>query len=55
MPDISLCRNETCHLKEQCYRYMAEKDKHQWYADFKYKDGKCEYFMPLKQDQKKTI
>jgi len=47
MPDISLCRNDTCPLKEQCYRFMATKDKHQWYADFKFEDGNCEYFMPF--------
>lgn len=49
MPDISMCKNETCPLKETCYRFMASPSKYgQSYSNFTPKtslDGKtkCEY------------
>ena len=47
MPDISMCKNETCKLKKECYRYMAEPSKYwQTYADIKpNKKGECDYFI----------
>ena len=47
MPDIAMCKNETCKLKKECYRYMAEPSKYrQAYADIKpNKKGECDYFI----------
>lgn len=54
MPDISMCKNEECPLREKCYRFLAEPDPYwQTYADFKYeiKDGEvhCDYFWDNKE------
>ena len=45
MPDISMCNNEKCDKKNECYRYMAIPNSWQSYADFDEKD--CGYFMPI--------
>ena len=47
MPDIAMCKNETCKLKKECYRYMVEPSKYrQTYADIKpNKKGGCDYFI----------
>ena len=37
MPDISMCRNESCPLKEGCYRYTATPSFWQSYSSFQYK------------------
>lgn len=44
--DISMCANNGCPLKCTCYRFQVEPNK-QWqsYADFKYKKGKCAYYI----------
>lgn len=35
MPDISMCLNESCELKEQCYRYkVAPKERNQSYQHY---------------------
>ena len=47
MPDISMCKNFQCPLKDNCYRYVAKPSFHQTYADFKYKDG-CDYYWEFK-------
>ena len=47
MPDISMCRNVSCPLKEKCYRYMALPGIWQSYATFKYDDG-CDRFWPIR-------
>jgi histone deacetylase complex regulatory component SIN3 len=46
MPDISMCRNKECTLKENCYRFTAKAEElWQTYSEFtQYKDGKCDYF-----------
>lgn len=43
MPDISMCKNNKCPLKETCYRYRANPSSYQSYANFTYKDG-CDYY-----------
>jgi len=49
MPDISMCENQTCPLKETCYRFKAIPNTHQSYADFKPDEkGKCDYYYPIK-------
>ena len=45
MPDIAMCKNETCPLKKSCYRFLAIPfEPAQCYAEFEYKDGKCESY-----------
>ena len=37
MPDISMCINEYCPIKQKCYRYRAiPKEFYQSYTDFKF-------------------
>ena len=47
MPDISMCMNERCVRRKECYRYMAIPFKIQTYSDFRPINGKCRYFMPI--------
>jgi DNA invertase Pin-like site-specific DNA recombinase len=49
MPDITMCENTTCHMREQCYRFMATPDARQSVTTFTpLSEAECEYFMPLK-------
>lgn len=49
MPDITMCDNATCHMRQQCYRFMATPDARQSVTTFApLSDSECEYFMPLK-------
>jgi SET domain-containing protein len=44
-PDISMCDNKKCTLKEQCYRFTAFPNEYrQTYATFKQINGDCEHF-----------
>jgi hypothetical protein len=39
MPDISMCKNEKCKFKDECYRFTAKPNEHwQAYGDFNCKD-----------------
>ncbi len=51
MPDISMCKNKNCELKENCYRYRAIPSEYmQSYAEFENtKEKECEYYQPLKE------
>jgi hypothetical protein len=44
MPDIAMCQNKSCDLKDSCYRFNAKPSQHQQcYGDFKPEpDGYCE-------------
>ena len=53
--DICLCTNTDCTQKQKCYRYMATPCQLQSYAAFDQKDGKCDYFMPIHEDEKDGI
>ena len=47
MPDISMCDNEQCPLKETCYRFTATPSEfRQAYAKFKYNEEteSCDYY-----------
>lgn len=50
MPDISMCKNMHCPLKETCYRFTASPSIYgQSYSDFapritKKGEAKCEYY-----------
>ena len=50
MPDISMCQNQDCKLKETCYRFKAVPNEHrQSYSDFKPdKDGNCKYYWEVR-------
>jgi hypothetical protein len=44
MPDISMCSNNKCYLKDKCYRYTAKPHEYrQSYSSFDYDDsqGSC--------------
>ena len=38
MPDIAMCANELCDLKDTCYRYTAEPSDTQSYGSFDHND-----------------
>lgn len=49
MPDISMCKNSKCPLREDCYRFTAEPNPwRQAYSVFQFSvvDGvaKCDYY-----------
>ena len=45
MPDITMCINKTCPLREKCYRATAFPDLHwQSFAEYNPDNGQCEYF-----------
>lgn len=48
MPDISMCLNEECPMRFECYRFTATPSPYaQRYADFKpNKNGNCDDFWP---------
>lgn len=44
--DISMCNSKDCPLKETCFRFLAIPSLvYQSYADFKYENGNCEYYL----------
>jgi hypothetical protein len=53
MADISMCKNDECTLKEECYRYTATPNPYmQSYAFFEQdKEGKCNYFYDNKKNK----
>lgn len=49
MPDITMCSNENCYVKEKCYRHTAIPDPYmQSYAFFDYDDSQGKCFMDNK-------
>lgn len=49
MPDISKCKNESCKLKETCYRYVCNPNDYQSYGVFEIDEetGKCKFYYPV--------
>lgn len=48
MPDIAMCVNKSCHMREQCYRFRATPSERQAYADFRPgPEGGCLHFSPV--------
>jgi hypothetical protein len=47
MPDISMCKNEDCPVKNNCYRFLAKPSFLQSYGLFIYNNG-CESFWNMK-------
>jgi hypothetical protein len=46
MPDITMCKDHDCNLKESCYRYASKPDIYQSYfmSSPKDEDGECRYY-----------
>lgn len=46
MPDISMCANDKCLSRKECYRFMAKADSIQSYIKpvVNKEDDKCSYF-----------
>ena len=43
--DITMCKGTNCHLKEQCYRFTANRSMLQsYFAKPPIKNGKCSHF-----------
>lgn len=57
MPDMALCRNQTCPSREHCYRFTAEPSCHQVYAQFtvRPKEDRCDYYIPDKMEGGKVM
>ena len=52
MPDIAMCEGTDCPLRENCKRFMSEPDSYsQSYMSPPYKDGKCDFYWPLKEEK----
>ena len=55
MPDITMCANKYCSLRDKCYRAQAVPDSYyQSYAEFKpvrHDDGRvgCEHFVEVRE------
>lgn len=57
MPDICMCQDNTCPLKDTCYRFLATPTPG-WQAYFaeKVRNGeKCEYFWPVNSRMNTTL
>jgi hypothetical protein len=49
MPDITMCENDVCPMRQGCYRFMAKPDAWQSVATFTpTSDTQCDNFMALK-------
>lgn len=52
MPDISMCTNATCTLRESCYRFLALPSMLQSFARFTQdKDGECAWQWPIDENE----
>ena len=53
MPDISMCSNDKCPLREECYRFKATPSEYQSYANLEYNenDQTCEWFWEIEKDE----
>ena len=56
MPDISLCKNQHCPLRDKCYRATAIPSEYgQSYATFNLNaDGTCNWFWDNKEYENKN-
>jgi len=44
MPDITLCLNHQCPIKQFCARYATGSSEFQSFTIFDHKNGMCEFF-----------
>lgn len=55
MPDITMCANKDCVVKERCYRYMAIPSHYQSVAIFQpNKNDLCDYFWSITNERTRT-
>jgi len=56
MPDISMCSNDECPARMQCYRFTATPSQRQAYAGFRTPRHleHCKYFISNKKPARKT-
>ena len=48
MPDISMCDNNACPVRNDCYRFRAIPNEYrQTYADFQLDRRACDAFYPI--------
>jgi len=48
MPDISMCENNKCPLRKNCYRFLARAGYVQVYSDFAPDEkGKCDGYWEI--------
>ncbi len=56
MPDITMCKDNDCPIREKCYRYTAPPSKYRqsYFMESPREDGKCDYQMEVwkKKDKK---
>ena len=48
MPDITMCDNKKCPIKETCYRFTAIPSEYRqsyFMDDIRETDGSCDYFI----------
>lgn len=52
MPDICMCRGESCPLKGDCYRYTATPSEYRqsYFTEIPYEKDGCDYFWPPYKD-----
>lgn len=56
MPDISMCANKNCYVKEKCYRYTAVPNPYwQSVATFDYDDSQGSCFIDNKDKRNRLI
>ena len=50
MPDISMCDNQSCPMRHECYRFMAVPNPYRqaWFIGVAPNaDGSCEFKLPI--------
>lgn len=49
MPDITMCNDEKCPKRKECYSFMAIPSEYRqsYFAKSPRKNDKCEYFYPI--------
>jgi hypothetical protein len=54
MPDIMMCDDDKCHLKNKCLRFMAIPSEYGqiYFAETPRKDYDCDYFCPIELGQR---
>lgn len=50
MPDITMCLNQDCPLRDRCYRAQAEPSYWQSYARFEHDGNICNEFIQLDEE-----
>ena len=51
MPDITMCKGESCPKRETCYRYTAKPSEYQsYFSEIPYKGGVCKHYWTEEED-----